>query len=171
MNIKTLTDALPAVNSWIDDYIAKHADSRVRLSDAGFPRLPSYFSSQLLDDAYYVLVPRIESPPLTALGLGDLSFFEGGNYGGITYKDTFFATSKNESLHFHEMIHIIQWNELGPEKFLLAYGVGLVRYGYRDSPLEQIAYSMQAQFDAREQIDDLESIVRNDCRRVIQNVG
>ncbi|MBN8458458.1 MAG: hypothetical protein J0M04_11540 [Verrucomicrobia bacterium] len=171
MDINILIAALPSVNSWIDGYIAKHANSKVRLSDAGFSRLPGYFSSQLLESSYYVLVPRIESPPLSDLGLGALSFFEGGNYGGITYKDTFFATSRNESLHFHEMIHIIQWNELGPEKFLLAYGVGLVRFGYRNSPLEQIAYSMQAQFDARQQLEDVESIVRKHCREVIQTIG
>jgi hypothetical protein len=171
MDINTLLSAIPAVSSWIDAYIAKYATSKIRLSDAEFPRLPNYFSPQLLESAYYVLVAKIESPPLRDFGLGKLSFFEGGNYGGITYKDTYFATNKNESLHFHELIHVIQWNELGAEKFLHAYGVGLVQHGYRQSPLEEIAYSLQAQFDARMPIENLEAVVRSHCREVIQNIG
>ena len=171
MDINTLIRAIPAVNSWIDAYIARHEASRIRLSEAEFPRLLDYFSPQLLESAYYVLVAKIESPPLRDFGLGQLSFFEGGNYGGITYKNTYFATSRNESLHFHELIHVIQWDELGAEKFLLAYGVGLVQFGYRQSPLEKIAYSLQAQFDARKPIEDLEAIVRRHCREVIQKIG
>lgn len=171
MNINTLLGAVPAVNSWIDAYIARHAASRIRLSDAQFPRLPNYFSPQLLGNAYYVLVAKIESPPLRDFGLGELSFFEGGNYGGMTYKDTYFATNRNESLHFHELIHIIQWDELGAEKFLLTYGVGLVQHGYRHSPLEEIAYSLQAQFDARVPIENLEAVVRSHCRQTLQNLG
>lgn len=170
MDINTLLKAIPAVNSWIDSYIARHLDSRIRLSEAGFSRLPSYFSPQVLDSAFYVLVPKIESPPLRNFGLRELCFFEGGNYGGITYKDTFFATSRSESLHFHEMIHVIQWNELGAEKFLLAYGVGLVQFGYRGSPLEEIAYFLQAQFDAGERIEGLETTVRNHCKEIVQKI-
>ena len=171
MDINKLIQALPSLNSWIDEYIGQHANSRVRMSEAGFDRLPNYFSPQILEGAFYVLAPKIETPPLADFGLGELSFFERGNYGGITYKDTFFATSRDESLYFHEMIHVIQWDELGPESFLLAYGVGLVQFGYRDSPLEQIAYSMQAQFDAGEQIEDLEAVVRNRCRTLMQQMG
>ena len=171
MDIDKLTRALPAVNSWINDYVSQHSDSRVRMSEAGFSRLPGYFSPQVLEGAFYVLVPKIEAPPLADFGLEGLSFFEAASYGGITYKDTFFVTSMGESLHFHEMIHVIQWDELGPEKFLLAYGVGLVQFGYWHSPLEQIAYSMQRRFDAEEEIEGLESAVRSHCRELMQQLS
>ena len=170
MDRNTLVAAIPSVNLWIDNYIDQHKSSRVCLANAGFSRLPSYFAQQILESAYYVLVPKIEAPPLAEFGLGELSF-EGENYSGITFKDTFFVTSKNESLHFHEMIHIIQWDELGPENFLLAYGVGLVKYGYRDSPLEEIAYSMQARFNAGKYIEDIEPTVRSHCRELLQQMG
>ena len=72
---------------------------------------------------------------------------------GITYLNTYFVRANqagDESLHFHELVHVIQWRILGPEKFLAAYADGLERFGYRGSPLEVMAYDLQARFDARE---------------------
>lgn len=43
-------------------------------------------------------------------------------------------------------LHVVQCRILGPEKFLAAYAHGLERFGYRDSPLEVIAYGLQNQF-------------------------
>jgi hypothetical protein len=50
--------------------------------------------------------------------------------------------------HFHELIHILQWRILGPERFLWLYADGLERFGYRNSPLEIMAYELQERFDA-----------------------
>lgn len=55
-----------------------------------------------------------------------------------------------ESLHFHELVHVIQWRLLGPEGFLALYADGLERFGYRNSPLEVMAYELQDKFE-REQ--------------------
>jgi hypothetical protein len=68
---------------------------------------------------------------------------------GITYKDTFFVSHlhQTESLHFHELVHVVQWERLGVDNFLLAYGAGLMQFSYQSSPLEQMAYSLQAAFD------------------------
>jgi hypothetical protein len=41
---------------------------------------------------------------------------------------------------------VIQWRILGPENFLRSYADGLERYGYRDSPLEIMAYNAEARF-------------------------
>lgn len=40
----------------------------------------------------------------------------------------------------------MQWERLGPERFLLAYAVGLANHGDRESPLETMAYSLQREF-------------------------
>jgi len=68
---------------------------------------------------------------------------------GVTYKNTFFVTSgqQRESLYFHEIVHVVQWDRLGVDNFLLAYGIGLLQHGYEQSPLEQMAYHLQATFD------------------------
>jgi hypothetical protein len=36
---------------------------------------------------------------------------------------------------------VLQWKYLGMDKFLFCYGLGLLEYGYRHSPLEVMAYN------------------------------
>jgi hypothetical protein len=83
------------------------------------------------------------------MGLPELGRMENMQMAGITYKNTFFVSHlhQTESLHFHELVHVVQWETIGANDFLLAYGAGLMRFGYRDSPLEAMAYSLQAAFD------------------------
>ncbi len=90
---------------------------------------------------------KVPFPPLTDMGLREFRDMENRQFDGITYKDTFFVNRlrQTESLHFHELIHVIQWERLGVDNFLLAYGAGLLS-GYRNSPLEQMAYSLQDGF-------------------------
>lgn len=162
------------VNRWIDNYISKHKSRKTRVVDWGFPRLSSYYSQHVLSNSYVVVVEKIETLPLHDLGLDELSFFETDGYGGITYKDTYFVSKgaeRDESLHFHELIHVIQWNELGVDEFLVTYGLGLLKYGYRDSPLEAIAYGLQERFDSGKQIDNLETTVREQCHQVAKMLG
>ena len=69
--------------------------------------------------------------------------------GQKTYKNTFFINHlylTTESLYFHELVHVIQWERLDVDNFLLAYGVGLMQFGYQNSPLEQMAYFFQEKF-------------------------
>ena len=83
-------------------------------------------------------------PPLSAMGLDRFRGFEQMNAGGMTFFDTYFVRADHvraESLHFHELVHVIQWRLLGPEKFLALYADGLERFGYRKSPLEVMAFS------------------------------
>jgi hypothetical protein len=125
-------------------------------------RLPRYFSQDLLASAKYVAVERVPTPPLSALGLRRFAGFEEGDYDGITYLDTFFLKRKHaadEGLYFHELIHIVQWRVLGPERFLAAYADGLERFGYRNSPLEAMAYDAQAAFAGSTQAFNAEKLV------------
>jgi hypothetical protein len=69
---------------------------------------------------------------------------------GITFKDTFFLQQdkSSESLHFHELVHIVQWARLGVDNFLLAYGLGFILGGgYEQIPLEHMAYTLQRSFE------------------------
>jgi hypothetical protein len=96
-----------------------------------------------------VLVDQLPRPPLSSWGLTRFADFENGNFTGITFLDTFFIKrdqSKNEAIHFHELVHVIQWRILGPERFLYLYADGLERFGYEYSPLEAMAYEAEARF-------------------------
>jgi len=106
-----------------------------------------------LASAKVILVDQLPIPPLSSWGLTRFSDFEHGNFSGITYLNTFFIKQddvSNEAIHFHELIHVIQWRILGPERFLSLYSDGLERFGYRDCPLEKMAYDAEAAFTANE---------------------
>ena len=96
------------------------------------------------------------------MGLKRFAEFERGDFDGITYLDTVFLKpdhSKNEAIHFHELIHVIQWRLLGPDRFLYSYANGLERFGYRQSPLEVMAYDAEMMFATSINIFDAEKLV------------
>lgn len=156
-------DALPQVMQCIDATVAGHEAQAVPVSSLGFKRLPQYFPIDLLGRGKVVCVHPIPRPPLSKLGLPELASFEQLNLVGITFRDTIFLnpSHRTEGLHFHELVHVLQWDQLGPENFLLAYGVGLLRFGYQKSPLEQMAYLFQANFDRGYPLPSLLSEIRS----------
>jgi hypothetical protein len=166
-------DALPHVVQWIDATVAKHEAQAVPVSSLGFKRLPLYFPTDLLERAKVVCFHPIPRPPLSELGLPELSSFEQLNLVGITFRNTCFLdpSHRTEGLHFHELVHVLQWEQLGPERFLLAYGVGLVRFGYKNSPLEQMAYVFQGNFDRGYPLPTLLSEIRSRTERVWSEVA
>lgn len=129
----------------------------------GFARLPAYFPARLLASVRVVEVADVPIPPLTALGLPELADFEGITPNGITFPDTLFVKgshARDESLFFHELVHAVQWQYLGPEKFLLAYAIGLLQ-GYHTNPVEIMAYDLQTDFDrGRPAFDAAAEVVR-----------
>jgi hypothetical protein len=154
---------LSVILSWIQQTLDAHAGERRAVSSFKFPRLLHYFSKSLLDTAGVVPADRLPVPPLSALGLREFADFETQPISGITYKDTYFvhrATVADESLHFHELVHVIQWQVLGPKDFLLLYAAGLAQHGYRNCPLEAMAYAHQRRFDADQPPYSVEAQVR-----------
>src|ERR1035441_8169088 len=144
---------LPIILNCIQQTLDAHAHERRAVSSFNFPRLPRYFSERLLNTASVVPTDRLPVPPLTALGLREFADFENQPISGVTYMDTYFlqrAAATDESLHFHELVHVIQWQVLGPKDFLSMYAAGLAEHGYRNCALESMAYDHQRRFDAGE---------------------
>jgi hypothetical protein len=164
MEIEHLKSYLPQLNCWIDATLSAHAAAARPVQSFGFKRLPGFYTAQFLASAKVVIVEHVPTPPLTAVGLPEFADFEQGDYSGITYRDTYFvkaSEASRESLHFHELVHVVQWAHLGVEKFLLAYATGLAANGYRNSPLEVMAYDLQAYFDQNGQPGDVVAPIRN----------
>ena len=63
-------------------------------------------------------------------------------------------------MHFHELVHVIQWQLLGSECFLALYADGLEKHGYRNSPLEVMAYDHEARFNSNALPYSVEAEVR-----------
>lgn len=157
--IRKFRSALPEVRNWIEDVLEEHKEQANSVINLAFPKLKKVFPPDLLKKAKVVVVPgKVPFPPLSRMGLPELEQMENMSMDGITYVDTFYINClrQTESLHFHELVHVVQWERLGVDNFLLAYGVGLMQSGnlyqtfedvYRNSPLEQMAYSLQEGFD------------------------
>jgi len=148
--IRKFQSTLPVVRAWIDSLLNENRSNAVSVSTLNFQRLSTVLPPDMLNRAQVVVVTeKVPFPPLSSMGLPELAQMENMQMAGITYKDTFFVNHlhQTESLHFHELIHVIQWDRLGIDNFLLAYGVGLMQFGYQDCPLEKMAYSLQSGFD------------------------
>jgi hypothetical protein len=162
--------AYPLISGWIKQTLASHAAAAKPVTSFGFTRLPQYYGAELLASSRAVVVPKVPMPPLSAMGLSRFSAFEHMDAGAITYLNTYFVRADHthdESLHFHELAHVIQWRMLGPEKFLRLYADGLERFGYRNSPLEEMAYNLQERFERDRQSFNVQAA----CEKLIQDMA
>ena len=152
----------PPLFNWIRTTLTTTAHMVRPVASRGFSRLPLYFTEELLESTKVVLVDQLPIPPLAAMGLMRFADFERGIFDGITYMDTFFLKpiqSDNEKIYFHELVHVIQWRLLGPSRFLLAYANGLECFGYRQSPLEAMAYDAEVSFANSTAIFNVEKLI------------
>ena len=141
--------AYPKVKAWIQKTLAAYEKDAQPINSMRFARLPLYFDHTSLATAKFIPIDRVPMPPLSAMGLDRFAVFEHGDFNGVTYLDRYFikrTVVTEEALHFHELIHVIQWRLLGPEGFLAAYANGLDEFGYENSPLEKMAYDAEAAF-------------------------
>src|SRR5438552_6632774 len=154
--------AYPKLRAWIQKTLAFYEENAKPVASMHFVRLPLYFDHSLLETAKFIAIDRLPMPPLSAMGLSRFAAFEQGNFNGITYLDRYFIKQKvvtEEAIHFHELIHVIQWRLLGPEGFLAAYANGLDEFGYENSPLEKMAYDAEASFRRSSVIFDADKFV------------
>jgi len=169
MTQQQFDEKYPLIIGWIKQLLTDHAANAHSVASLGFNRLPLYFQPDVLASAKVVYVTQVPAPPLTALGLTQFSDFEHLNAGGITYLDTFFSRHEmraDEALHFHELVHVLQWQFLGPKRFVAAYADGLERIDYRQSPLEVMTYALESVFRHSPAPFDVATIVREQLHQL-----
>ena len=152
--IQDIHSGLSFVREWIEKLLEDNKEQAIPVISLNFPRLQKVFASDLLEKAKVVVVTgQVPFPPLppalSSMGLPDFAQMGNASVAGVTYKDTFFVNNlhQTERIYFHELVHVVQWERLGVDNFLLAYVAGLMQFGYQDSPLEQMAYSLQEDFE------------------------
>lgn len=154
---------LPDVRAWIQDTVARHADVAQPVRALGLRQLDPYFEPAFLQRIRVAVVERVPALPLVMMGLPMLADFADMPAAGITFDDLYFVGqpyARDERLHVHELVHAVQWAELGFDGFLMAYGFGLLRYGYHDSPLEIQARSHEGRFSRGGTAYDIPAAVR-----------
>jgi len=158
----------PRVRDWISETLAAHAAKAKSVASFNFPGLPRYYNKDPLARAKVVFVDKCPVPPLSSIGLSQFADFENMNASDITYFDTSFVLwheAERESLHFHELVHVVQWQLLGAERFLALYADGLERHDYRNSPLEVMAYDHEARFNTNGKPYSVEAAVRQQLQQ------
>ncbi|OIN04462.1 hypothetical protein BFR47_06050 [Oceanisphaera psychrotolerans] len=122
-----------------------------------------FYSHSFLETAYFVVVDKIPKPDFPELREAGLGAFIDMDAKGITYDDTYYVTKRAAHelrLHFHELVHVIQWQELTPQGFIARYIQEMQTYGYDDAPLERMAYALDAHYQASGQKFSVEQFVR-----------
>jgi len=157
------------IAGWIQQTLAEHASAARPVASLGFSRLPQYYDEKTLASTKVVFVPKVSVPPLSAMGLDQFGDFEQMDAGGTTLLNTYFIRadqSHSESLHFHELVHVIQWRLLGSERFLALYADGVERFGYLRSPLESMVFSLQHRFSRGAQLFSVEAACQSLMRQM-----
>ena len=167
---------LPLMRQWIDETLEKYDSQAIEVSSIKSSRIQKALPMEILNRARVVIVDgKVPVPPLSSkMGLTGLAELESRSLDGITYKDTFFINSHHiltEGLYFHELVHVVQWDQLGVDNFLLAYGAGILQKGYRNCPLEEMAYSLRDEFDDDSLHDNLEDFIREKTAEIWSGVS
>lgn len=169
--LSDLVKKLPAIQRWIDDVLARSRPFATRIDLLGLPRLSSFYAPETLRSVSMLEVDKVPVPPLVDLGLQQFADFERIDFEGITYQDVYFirhGEARNEALHFHELVHAVQWRLLGPARFILAYALGHAMFGgYANNPLENMAYELQGRFESNEPPFSVEPVVKQNLEPLL----
>ena len=142
MDLSAIKTLLPGMIEWVETTKSIHRENSKPISEFDLPHVALYFSDELLSKVQIVLIDQLPIPPLSSLGMTELADFENADSRAITLDRMYFikpSFANDEEIHFHELIHVLQWQILGMEKFLLIYGLGLLQFGYSENPLEVMA--------------------------------
>ena len=147
--LRRVQSALPEVRTWIEDLHARYSPFAVPPSSVGFTRLLDYFPESVLRTARSTIVDDIPFPPVSSYGLPEFESLAKMPMAGITFDGMYFVQRSHsvEHVHFYELIHVVQWDTLGVNEFLLTYALGIAQHGHMQSPLEAVAYDLQDQFE------------------------
>lgn len=117
--------------------------------------LSGFFPPAFLENTFFVLVDEVPAPDLEevldseALSVAGNGTSVDDSLDGVAYKDTYYirrSMADDMGLHFHELVHIAQWQLLGAPIFIERYLKEVRQYGYDCAPLEAMAYALERYF-------------------------
>ena len=147
-----IAQATKAVEDYILDSRKEYAGRAVPLAAAQRAPLEPFFPAEVLDRTRFCMIgaSRIEDPPfytmVKMMGLRNLPDFS--NMAAITFVDVVVSHEEfTDALLFHELVHAVQYAQLGATEFASHYVNGFIKGGsYDEIPLEKNAYELEARF-------------------------
>lgn len=163
MDVQTLLEFLIREGAaWVQAQSNLHRPNGRVLTAQEKQNFSGFFEPETLDATRMRKVPVIENPEfygqLAQLGVQvPLDFSQ---MAGITFADTILISVARtplgaplDSLIFHELVHVVQYEVLGVPEFVLRYVQGWAQNGFRYDgiPLERDAYELQGRYDSQPQ--------------------
>jgi len=151
------------INLWVDQTLKNYAGQAVSCESFS-SQFEGFYPTEFLSNSYYIVIdklPKPDFPELRKAGFGDFIDMDAA---AITYKNTYFVKKGFEAdleLHFHELVHVVQWQNLGAPLFIARYMKEISYVGYRNAPLEKMAYELQGYFSMKKKPLDILSYVQS----------
>jgi hypothetical protein len=113
-----------------------------------------FFPAEILDSVRLCVLrgSRVPNPSMYSMakmmGIRNLPDFS--EMAAITFVDVIVSHEEfTPDLLFHELVHVVQYAQLGVKEFAARYVNGFVQGGsYEEIPLEKNAYSLEGRFSA-----------------------
>ena len=155
---------LNKIDNWIDQTLKNYSDQAVSC-EKFCSQFNGFYPSDFLSNSYYVAIDQLPKPDFPELRQAGFGSFIDMDSVGITYKNTYFIKKGYEgdiALHFHELVHVLQWQNLGAVLFIQRYMEEIIRFGYRNAPLEKMAYDLQDHFSMKKEPLSVLNYVQNE---------
>jgi hypothetical protein len=155
-----ITQLVQRGQQWVAQQRTFYRDRGQELSPEALSQFSRYFPGNLLQQVRLVMVPAINNPDFleqyrSFLTLFRVPMLDFSLMSGITFVDTILlvdgaVTSDLDSLVFHELVHAVQYDILGLDKFVEHFINGWVNQGfnYAAIPLEMDAYELQNRYES-----------------------
>ncbi len=146
--------------SMVEDYIAssrkKYASQAAPLTDAQRGAMQPYFPEEVLDSARLCVLrgTRVPNPSMYSMakmmGIRNLPDFS--EMTAITFVDVIVSHEEfTDALLFHELVHAVQYAQMGLKEFSSRYVNGFIQGGsYEEVPLEKHAYLLEGRFSQKQ---------------------
>jgi len=148
-----ITELISNVAIFIEEQRRTHEPASHQLSHAERTSLAVHFPADVLDQVRLTRVKHLQNPPFYA-GLENMGFQNLPQFrrmAAVTFVDIIVAQHEfTPSLLFHELVHVVQYRELGVRRFAELYVRGFLETGeYLSIPLERVAYHLEGLFRLR----------------------
>jgi hypothetical protein len=139
---------LEKIEQWIDQTNVDFSAQKI-CCDRFAKEFDGFYSIPFLQNSFFVVVNQIPKPAFPELRQIGLGGFMDMKVDGITYKNTYYMLPhiiNDLRLHFHELVHVVQWQVLGAANFIQRYIYEIQKFGYDQAPLEIMAYALDNHF-------------------------
>lgn len=157
MDLKNLPPAMVSqLATMVENYIStsreKYASQAVPLSDVQRAAMQPFFPAAVLDSARLCVLrgTRVPNPSMYSMakmmGIRNLPDFS--DMAAITFVDVIVSHEDfTDALLFHELVHAVQYAQMGLKEFAGRYINGFIQGGsYEEIPLEKNAYLLESRF-------------------------